>query len=52
MGRVTGKIELSLAFDTITLRDERSGQSRGEVIEVVASDKVRSVDEEHEFGQS
>lgn len=45
-GRVTGKTELSLAFDTITLRDGRTGPLRGEVTEVIAGDAVKSVDEE------
>lgn len=45
-GRVTGKTELSLAFDTITLRDGRTGPLRGEVTEVISSDKVKAVDEE------
>jgi len=45
-GRVTGKTELSLAFDSITLRNGRRGDLRGEVKELIASESVKAVDEE------
>ncbi|MBX3276507.1 MAG: hypothetical protein KF868_00765 [Acidobacteria bacterium] len=45
-GRLTGRTELLLAFETITLRNGRSGRFAGEVVEVHASDSVKSVDEE------
>lgn len=45
-GRLTGRTELMLAFETITLRNGRSGRFAGEVVEVHASDSVKSVDEE------
>ncbi len=45
-GRVSGKTELSLAFDSITMRDGRTGTLRGEVTELIASESVKSVDEE------
>jgi hypothetical protein len=45
-GRVTGKTELSLAFDSITMRDGRTGDLRAEVTDLVASESVKSVDEE------
>jgi outer membrane lipoprotein SlyB len=43
---VTGKTELSLAFDSITMRDGRTGDLRAEVTDLVASESVKSVDEE------
>jgi hypothetical protein len=45
-GKATGKTELSLAFDTIRLRDGRSGQLAAQVERVYQSEKVKTVDEE------
>ena len=45
-GRLTGRTEISLAFDTITLRDGRTAPLRGQVEKVYASESVKSVDEE------
>lgn len=45
-GRVTGKTELSLAFDSIKMLDGRTGDLRAEVTELIASETVKSVDEE------
>ena len=45
-GRATGKTELALVFDTLRLRDGRSGRFAAQVERVYQSDKVKSVDEE------
>jgi hypothetical protein len=45
-GKATGKTELSLAFDTIRLRDGRSGRLAAQVERVYESEKVKTVDEE------
>jgi hypothetical protein len=45
-GRATGRTEMSLAFDTITLPDGRTGSFRAQLEEIHASDSVKSVDEE------
>lgn len=45
-GRVSGKTELSLAFDSIRMLDGRMGELHGEVTELIASETVKSVDEE------
>jgi hypothetical protein len=45
-GKATGKTELSLAFDTIRLRDGRSGRLAAQVERVYQSEKVKTVDEE------
>ncbi|MEP7341667.1 MAG: hypothetical protein ABI977_28300 [Acidobacteriota bacterium] len=45
-GRVTGKTEMALAFDSITLRNGRSGPLHGQVESIRESDAVKSVDEE------
>jgi hypothetical protein len=45
-GKATGKTELSLAFDTIRLRDGRTGQMAAQVERVYESEKVKTVDEE------
>ncbi len=45
-GKATGKTEMALAFDTIRLRDGRSGKMAGQVEKVYQSEKVKTVDEE------
>lgn len=45
-GKATGKTELSLAFDTILLRDGRSGRMAGQVVRIYESNAVKTVDEE------
>lgn len=45
-GRVEGRTSMSLAFQTIRLRDGRSGPLRGEVLRVYDSDSASKVDEE------
>lgn len=45
-GRVTGKTELTLAFDSITLRDGRSGRFDAQVTRVLEGETVKTVDEE------
>lgn len=45
-GRMTGRTEMSLAFDTITMPDGRTGSFHGQVEEVHASDSVKAVDQE------
>jgi hypothetical protein len=45
-GRVTGKTELVLAFDTITLRDGRQCPLNADVVKILDSDKVKKVDQE------
>ncbi len=45
-GKATGKTELSLAFDSIQLRDGRSGRFAAEVEKVYQSESVKTVDEE------
>jgi len=45
-GKATGKTELSLAFDTIRLRDGRSSRFAGQVEKVYQSESVKTVDEE------
>jgi hypothetical protein len=45
-GRATGKTELSLAFDSITLRDGREGPMEAQVERVFESETVKTVDEE------
>jgi len=45
-GRATGKTEMALAFDTITLRDGRTGNFAGQVERVYESETVKTVDEE------
>ncbi len=45
-GRATGKTEMALAFDTITLRDGRSGRFDAQVERVYESETVKTVDEE------
>ncbi|MFN7949150.1 MAG: hypothetical protein U0Z53_27600 [Blastocatellia bacterium] len=45
-GRSTGKTEMLLAFDTITLRDGRSGPFDAQVERVYESETVKTVDEE------
>ncbi|MBO0798590.1 MAG: hypothetical protein J2P31_07185, partial [Blastocatellia bacterium] len=45
-GKATGKTEMSLAFDSIQMRDGRTGKMAGQVVKVYESDKVKTVDEE------
>lgn len=45
-GRVSGKTELGLTFDTITLEDGRKGRLEAQLERVVESEKVKKVDEE------
>jgi hypothetical protein len=45
-GRVEGRTTMSLAFDSIQLRDRRSGTLRAEVLRVYDSDSASKVDEE------
>jgi hypothetical protein len=45
-GKATGKTEMSLAFDTIRLRDGRGSRIAGQVEKVYQSESVKTVDEE------
>ena len=45
-GKATGKTEMALAFDSITLRDRRSGRLDAQVERVYESETVKTVDEE------
>ena len=45
-GRVSGKTEVGLAFDSITLQDGRSARIDGELVRVYESENVKRVDEE------
>ena len=45
-GKATGKTEMSLAFDTIRLRDGRGSRYAGQVEKVYQSESVKTVDEE------
>jgi hypothetical protein len=45
-GRSTGRTEMLLAFDSITLRDGRSGPLEAQVERVYESETVKTVDEE------
>lgn len=45
-GRVTGRTELALAFDTITLPDGRQAEISASLEKVVESETVKKVDEE------
>jgi hypothetical protein len=45
-GKATGKTEMSLAFDTIQLRDGRGSRFAGQVERVYQSETVKTVDEE------
>ena len=45
-GRVTGKTELALAFDTITLTDGEQGPLSADLERILISEKVKKVDEE------
>jgi hypothetical protein len=45
-GKATGKTELSLTFDTISLRDGRSGRMAGQVVRIYESESVKTIDEE------
>jgi len=45
-GKATGKTEMALSFDTIRLRDGRSGKMAAQVEKVYQSEKVKTVDDE------
>jgi len=45
-GRVKGRTTMSLAFDSIRLRDGKTGTLRAEVLRVYDSDSAEKVDEE------
>lgn len=45
-GKATGKTEMALAFDTITLRNGRSGSFAAQIERVYESETVKTVDEE------
>jgi outer membrane lipoprotein SlyB len=45
-GRMTGRTEMALAFDAITLRNGRSGTFHAQIEKVFATESVKSVDEE------
>lgn len=45
-GRVSGKTEVGLAFDSVTLQDGRSARIDGELVRVYESESVKRVDEE------
>ena len=45
-GRISGRTELGLTFDTITLEDGRKGRLDAQLESVVESEKVKKVDEE------
>ncbi|HWX40922.1 MAG TPA: hypothetical protein VN345_07210, partial [Blastocatellia bacterium] len=45
-GRVSGRTELSLAFDSITLSDGRRGPINAQVERVIESETVKTIDEE------
>lgn len=45
-GRVSGKTEVGLAFDSVTLQDGRTARIDGELVRVYESESVKRVDEE------
>lgn len=45
-GRVQGRTTMSLAFDSVRLKDGRTGTMRAEVLRVYDSDSANNVDEE------
>jgi hypothetical protein len=45
-GRMTGRTEIALDFDYITLRDGRNGPFQAQIEKVFATESVKSVDEE------
>jgi hypothetical protein len=45
-GRMTGRTEMELDFDAITLRDGRTGTFHAQIEKVFATESVKSVDEE------
>ena len=45
-GRVSGKTELSLAFDSITLADGRTAPLKADLVKVIESESVKKVDAE------
>jgi hypothetical protein len=45
-GKLTGKTEMALEFDTVTMPDGRRGVFRAQIEKIYASESVKSVDEE------
>ncbi len=45
-GKLTGRTELALEFDTITMTDGRTGPFHGQIEKIFATESVKSVDEE------
>src|SRR6266511_3004417 len=45
-GRMTGRTEMALDFDAVTLRDGRNGPFQAQIEKVFATESVKSVDEE------
>jgi hypothetical protein len=45
-GRVSGKTEVGLAFDSVTLQDGRTARIDGELVRIYESENVKRVDEE------
>jgi outer membrane lipoprotein SlyB len=45
-GKATGKTEMSLSFDSIQVRDGRTGKMAAQVVRVYQSETVKTVDEE------
>jgi hypothetical protein len=45
-GRMTGRTEMALDFDYVTLRDGRNGPFQAQIERVFATESVKSVDEE------
>src|SRR5581483_10743343 len=45
-GKLTGKTEMALEFDSITMPDGRRGAFHGQIEKIYASESVKSVDEE------
>ncbi|MEW6126342.1 MAG: hypothetical protein AB1757_04700 [Acidobacteriota bacterium] len=45
-GRVSGKTEMSLTFDSISLEDGRKGPLTADIERIVESDSVKTIDEE------
>jgi outer membrane lipoprotein SlyB len=45
-GKATGKTEMSLSFDSVQMRDGRTGRMAAQVVRVYQSETVKTVDEE------
>jgi hypothetical protein len=45
-GKATGKTEMSLSFDSLQMRDGRTGKMAAQVVRVYQSETVKTVDEE------